>query len=297
MDGVNGRARVDGARRARSIVATVADVTATVEFGTTHDGLRQLRRHWVAPQPRASMLLVHGIGEHSGRYEHVGRAFAESGIDTLAFDNRGFGETDGRPAFAKSFDEYIDDVADLLEQRRALDVPVILMGHSLGGLIVASHLTSERPPPDFAVLSAPALKAEIPRWQRIAVPVLSRVTPRLLVKSDFDGSILSRDVAVQEAYDNDPLRVNGTTAGLGRHIMAAMKSTSARLDRITMPTYVLHGADDTLVPPSASLGVGQLPNVTRIVWPGLRHECLNEPERDEVIAGIVGWLDDQLATV
>lgn len=242
------------------------------------------------------MLLVHGIGEHSGRYEHVGRAFADAGIDTLSFDNRGFGETEGVPAFVKSFDEYVNDVVDLLAQRRELGVPVVLMGHSLGGLIAATHLVSDRPAPDLAVLSAPALEAEIPRWQRIAVPVLSRLTPKLLVKSDFDGSVLSRDVAVQEAYDNDPLRVNGTTAGLGRHIMAAMKSTSTLLHRITMPTYVLHGTADTLVPPEASAAIGELSNVTRKLWPRLRHECLNEPERDQVIAGIVDWLDGRLVT-
>ena len=268
---------------------------STASFGTTRDGLTQRQRHWAASNPKAAILLVHGIGEHSGRYEHVGDALSDAGFDTLSFDQRGFGETGGRRAFITEFAEYTDDVADLLVERRKLGVPVVLMGHSLGGLVAATYLVGDDPKPDLAVLSAPALEAEIPRWQRIAVPVLSRVTPQLHVKSDFDGSVLSRDKAVQEAYDNDPLRVDGTTASLGRQIMLAMKSTSAQIEKITLPTYVLHGGDDTLVPTAASEPIGALPNVTRKVWSGLLHECFNEPEGPDVVAGITTWLDAQVA--
>jgi acylglycerol lipase len=122
------------------------------------------------------------------------------------------------------------------------------------------------------------------------------VAPKLHVKSDFDGSVLSRDVEVQQSYDNDPLRVDGSTAALGRQILDAMKATSPAIAKITLPTYVLHGADDTLVPPSASEPIGELPNATRKLWAGLRHECMNEPEWPEVVAGITDWLDAQLPT-
>lgn len=240
------------------------------------------------------MLLVHGIGEHSGRYEHVGRAFADAGIDTLSFDARGFGQTEGRRAYIDSFDQYVVDVADLLVERRTLGVPTLLMGHSLGGLVAATYLVSDHPQPDLAILSAPALEAEIPRWQRVVAPVLGRVAPTFHIKADFDGTVLSRDETVQRDYDEDPLRVDGSTARLGREAMAAMKATSSRLDQISVPLYVFHGEDDTLVPPSASVAVGRLANATRRVWPGLRHECLNEPEQDQVLSEIVAWIDTQL---
>ena len=275
-------------------VASPVVTASTASFGTTRDGLTQRRRHWPAATPRAAILLVHGIGEHSARYEHIGDALSDAGFDVLSFDLRGFGETAGRRAFVADFSEYTDDVADLPAERRQLGVPVVLMGHSLGGLISTNYLVGSDPQPDFAVLSAPALTAEIPRWQRFAAPVLSRIAPNLHITSDFDGSVLSRDEAVQAAYNEDPLRVDGTTASLGAQIMHAMKSTQAPLDRLGVPTYVLHGDADTLVPPSASEPLGALPNVTRRVWPGLRHECLNEPEWPEVVAGIVAWLDDQL---
>lgn len=257
--------------------------------------MQQRRRHWPADEhTRAAILLVHGVGEHSGRYEHVGAALSEKGFDVLSYDQRGFGETGGRRAFVEDFAEFTDDVADLITERRTLGVPVVLMGHSLGGLISANYLVNDRPQPDFAVLSAPALAASIPTWQRFAVPVLGRLSPKLHVKSDFDGSILSRDPDVQKAYDDDPLRVDGVSASLGRQIMKAMASTAQSLDKITIPTYVLHGAEDALVDPSASEPLARLANVTRKVWPGLRHECLNEPEWRDVVAGITGWLDAQL---
>ncbi len=244
--------------------------------------------------PRAALLLVHGIGEHSGRYEHVGAAFATAGIDVLAFDQRGHGESEGRRAHVDRFDDHLGDVEALLDERRHLDVPLILMGHSLGGLVATRYLVSDRPQPDLAVLSSPALSANLPKWQRLLAPVIGTVLPRLRISADFDGSILSRDEAVQTAYETDPLRVPSSTARLGRETLRAMKFVNGSLDRLRVPTYVFHGSDDTLVPPSASEPLERLPNVTRRVWDGLRHECLNEPEHDRVIAEIVAWLDDHL---
>ena len=241
------------------------------------------------------MLIVHGIGEHSGRYEQVGAIFAEAGVDVLAFDQRGFGESGGHRAHVVRFDEFLDDVQALLAERRSLDLPVVLLGHSLGGLISTSYLVSARPQPDLAVLSAPALDADLPRWQRVAAPMLGTFIPRLKIPSDFDGSILSRDEAVQVAYETDPLRVPASTARLGRETLRTMKHVRTTLDRLRVPTYVLHGAEDTLVPPSASEPLDRLPNVTRRVWPGLRHECMNEPEHPEVIAEVISWIDTQIS--
>ena len=240
------------------------------------------------------MLIVHGIGEHSGRYEHVGAHFAGAGIDVASYDQRGFGKSGGPRGHVTQFDDFLDDAEELLAERRSLDVPTILLGHSLGGLVATSYLVSGRPQPDLAVLSAPALDAELPSWQRIAAPALGTIIPRLKIPADFDGSILSRDEAVQVAYETDPLRVPASSARLGRESLRAMKRVRMALDRLRVPTYVLHGSDDALVPPSASEPLAQLPNVTRRVWDGLRHECMNEPEHAEVIAEITTWIDAQL---
>lgn len=267
---------------------------STVERTTTASGHERFQRRWAAEDPRAALLLVHGIAEHSGRYEHVGDAFAAAGIDTLSFDLRGHGESGGRRGHVESFDDFLDDVADLLDERRQLDAPVVLMGHSLGGLIASTAVVRGRARPDLLILSAPALDAQVPGWQRSLAAMTGRFLPTLSIRNDFDGSRLSRDDAVADAYRDDPLRTRVSSARLGSSVFGAMASTSSALDRITMPTYVLHGTDDRLVPTSATEPFEQLPNATRVVYDGLRHECLNEPEQDEVIAGIIGWLDTQL---
>lgn len=191
----------------------------------------------------------------------------------------------------KRFSQFLEDVEDLLNERRNLGVPVVLMGHSLGGLISTDYLISDRPQPDLAVLSSPALAAQVPTWQRIAAPALGRVAPKLFIPQKISGDILSRDAEVASAYENDPLVIKGATAGLGHELFIAMQRAMAGIDRIKIPTYVLHGADDVLVPPSASEPLEALPNVTRKVWPGLLHECMNEPEKDQVIDAIADWID------
>ena len=282
-------------RRVVGTLAVVSEISMTVETATTADGVPQLRRRWAVDQPRASILVVHGIGEHSGRYQHVGRFFADRGFDVAAFDNRGFGESGGARGHIDRFAVYLDDIEERLAERRSLGVPVVLFGHSLGGLMSARYLVGRRPQPDLAVLSSPALGAEVPLWQRVAAPVLGRVTPSLFISSEIDGVGLSRDVEVQRAYAEDPLLVAGATARLGLEIFTAMKVTNAGLDRISVPTYVLHGEDDPVVPPQSSRHLAGLDVVTYRSWPGLRHECLNEPEQDQVMAEIEAWLSDRLA--
>ncbi len=272
-------------------------VEPLTSFTADRHGRTRLQRRWEVPNPKAAFVVVHGIGEHSGRYRHVGDHLAGAGFDVLAFDNRGFGQSAGRRAHVDAFDDYLDDVEDTLAAQRELGVPVVLMGHSLGGLIAATYLTSDRPQPDLAVLSAPALVADVPRWQRVLAPLLARIRPTLFIKSTIDAELLSRDDDVQRAYVEDPLVIAGATAGLGNAIFTTMESTAAALDRVTIPVYVLHGDEDRLVPLVASDGLASLPSAERRIWRGLRHECLNEPEQGEVLAALVEWVDDRLSTM
>ena len=268
---------------------------STTEQFISAAGISQLRRRWAADEPRAALLLVHGIAEHSARYEHVGDCFASRGIDTLAFDLRGHGESGGRRGHIDAFDDFLDDVEELMVERRSLGVPVVLMGHSLGGLIAASYIVRGRTEPDLVVLSAPALQAEVPAWQRTAAKALGRIAPKLSVPSNFDGSVLTRDETVANNYRDDPLRVKVASARMGLELFGAMTSTFATVGTMTLPTYVLHGSDDRLIRPAATEQFVGMANVDRVVHQGLRHECLNEPERQDVLDGITSWLDLQLA--
>lgn len=275
------------------------DVVVDQELVANREGATQLRRRWRRAgdeTPRSAVLIVHGIGEHSGRYDHVGRYLAEAGHDVVSFDNRGHGQSGGRRGHIDRFDEFLDDVEDRLVERRSLGVPVVLFGHSLGGLISSTYVVAGRPAPDLLVLSAPALGVVAPRWQRLAAPVLSRVGPRVFIPVDLEAELLTADVKVQEAYRDDPLRVAGATARLGSEIFSTMAATSKELWRIEMPTYVLHGDHDRLVPPAASAPLRGRVNVTYRLWPDLRHECLNEESYGQVLAELDTWLQAQLLT-
>ncbi len=263
---------------------------------TTADGVTLLRRAWDPDgDPRAVVLIVHGLGEHSGRYEHVGEHFAAHGLATRSFDLRGFGRSGGKRAYVDRFDQYLDDVAARLDWAREPGRPVVLLGHSLGGLIAARYLQSDRPQPDAAVLSAPALVADVPALKRGAAKGLSRLLPTLALPNDIAGDQLSSDPAVGEAYFADPLVYTKTTARLGAEILAAIDAANASLDRIRVPLYVIHGGADTVVPPPASAPLAGLPDATRRLFPAFRHECFNEPAGAEALDAVAGWVLEQVA--
>ncbi len=272
-------------------------VTSIIERGTGRNGQFQLRRHWRVSDPRAAVLVIHGMGEHSGRYLRFGDFLAEEGYDVMAFDNQGFGQSGGRRGHIDSFATFLDNIEDLLLERRSLDVPVVLFGHSLGGLMATSYLVDGRPAPDLAVLSAPALGASLPRWRRVAAPIMGRLAPTLFVPSADTPGILSSDESVDEAWALDPLVVRGGTARLGHEVFSRMKLTASRIDRLVVPTYVFHGTDDRLVEQKESLPLADLPAVTYRSWPGLRHECLSEPQAEAVMTEVAEWIELRLDTL
>jgi acylglycerol lipase len=269
-------------------------MNATVGTHTAPDGTELLTRSWVAETPKATIVLVHGLGEHCGRWDHVGSFLAERGYAVIAFDLRGHGESGGAKVHVDSFDTLVADVADIARLVDP-DLPWVLYAHSLGGLVGTLYLTSEYTQPAAAVLSAPALEDNLPAYLRVAAEVLGRIVPTLSVGNSITGPQLSRDEAVGEAYFADPLVASKATAGFGRAGLAAQREARSRLDRISVPTLVVHGAEDRLVPPSASAPFAAVPSVERKLYPGLRHEIHNEPEQDQVLSDIADWLDATLA--
>ena len=183
---------------------------------------------------------------------------------------------------------------DQLFEVRKLGLPTVLMGHSLGGLMATRYVVDEHPPPDLLVLSGPALGAEIPSHLRLAAPILGRLMPLLEIKGEGDPSLLSSDPRVGETFYADPLRVANPTARMGLEILRAISAARANIERVTMPTLVVHGGDDRLVPTEVSEIFETLPNVTRIVYPELRHEVFNEPSGPEVIDEVIAWIDSYL---
>ncbi len=250
-------------------------------------------RQWPAQRGAwAKVLLIHGIAEHLGRYERTAGLLAAAGLAVSGFDLPGHGRSGGRRVYVERWDDYLDEVEAAVGKLKVENpMPVVLFGHSMGALIALSYaLSGRRPAPDLLVLSAPALDARVPGWQRMAAPILSRVAPTHVIENPIRGSQLARDPAVGEAYFNDPLVQPRSTARLGHELFSAMARTRANLDRLNVPTLAIHGGDDTLVPAEVSAPLARIPVVERRVLSGLRHETLNEPEGPEIVAQIVAWL-------
>lgn len=265
------------------------------DHATTPDGLRLRTREWPAKgAARARILLVHGIAEHSGRYARTASLLAMTGFDVAAFDLRGFGESGGRRAYVDRWDDYLDDVEGRLAALRD-GLPVVLMGHSMGALIALTYALDDRPAPDLLVLNAPALSTGTPAHLRLVAPLLSRVTPRLRIATPLRAEQISSDSNTQRAYLADPLLVPFTTARLGAELLAAGTRAQARIHALRVPTLVTHGSADTLVPTACTEPLGAIACVERRVYPGLRHETLNEPQGPQIVAGIAAWIGGHLA--
>jgi len=271
----------------------VTSVTSTIAAA---DGTPLLVRRWSASDPWALMLLVHGLAEHSGRYERAGGLLAEAGIDVTAFDLRGHGGSGGPRGDVERWTDYLDDIAVRLAAVRAEadGRPVVLFAHSYGGLISTDYVLSGRPAPDLLVLSAPALGDGLPRWQHIVAPLIARIWPTLAFKNAWGPDVLSRDPEVGRLVRLDPGSPERMTTRLGAFGFAAQERVRARLATLAVPTLVFHGSDDRLVPPSATEPFEGLPGVSRRVYPGLRHETLNEPEGPQVVADVIAWLREKI---
>jgi len=278
-------------------VAGVATGTAR-----TRDGVELRTLRWpAAGTARAHLLLVHGIAEHAGRHTHVASRFASAGVEVHAFDLRGFGASSGRRAYVDRWSRYHDDVEEQLTAIRgeAGGRPVVLYGHSMGGLIALGYVLAEPPRrlPDLLVLSAPAI-ASAGRWRRPLAAVLGRALPGLEIANRLPAGGLSHDPQIEVAYRSDPLNVHRTTARLGMELFREQTRVARRLERILalpVPTYVLHGSDDRIVPVSASASLEAKGNVTRRVYPGLRHEMHNEGDAPAVIGDTIAWVERSLA--
>ena len=267
-----------------------APPATSMEIVTTRAGVTELRRRWEAADPWASLLIIHGLGEHSGRYRNVGERLAAVGIDTHAFDLIGFGASGGTRADIEHWHSYLyqlsDNLAGLLERGR----PGIVLGHSVGGLLTIDYAMSRHRQPDLVVLNAPAVDAVVPAWKRKGSPILAGLTPTLTLANPVDPHEIFNDPATAADFIADPLVEPRTTVRLGAHLLATMDRVNASIDRFTAPCMVMHGEDDTLVPPSTSVALARLPNVERRLYAGFRHASLQEPAGGMIVDDIVAWI-------
>jgi len=259
-------------------------------------------RSWVnTTAPKAILLIIHGLGEHSGRYRAAAKFFCSHSLGVVCLDHLGHGLSPGKRGHVDSFSDYIKPVIELRDQI-AMDypeVPCFILGHSMGGLIAAIYLTSYQEHFSGAIFSGAALKlVEAPsKPLRCIVNMLSSVFPSVGLMR-IDGENVSRDPRVVAKYFEDPLVHHGLySARLLRELLAAIEELAQKVQQISLPVLIMHGDSDLLTSAEGSKDfadkISSRDKKLRILA-GLYHEILNEPEREELISEIMLWINKRI---
>lgn len=251
-------------------------------------------------EPKGLVALVHGLGEHTARYSHVGKVIAKAGYALVGFDLRGHGKSGGPRGHASSLDEYMQDIRQFfrLMEERYPEIPHFLYGHSLGGLLVLAYAIQYGAHLKGVVATGPGLRSSLQEQKaKLAmVHLLGSLLPTVTVQSGLDAASISRDAAIVEAYKNDPLVHYNASLGFGKAALQAIDLCFTHAKEFPVPLLIMHGKADKIAYSSGSEEfVEQLraagKNVTLKLWDDLYHEVHNEPEKEEVFKFMVAWLD------
>ena len=287
----------------KSTAANADIVHSTGEFKGVRDTV--IRWQEWAPKknkPRAVIMIVHGIGEHGGRYSALAEDLVNAGFAVGVPDHRGHGLSEGKRAQVDKFDDFSDDLGkykEILRERYPAPLPFFIVAHSMGGLIALRYVTRDQPDANGLILSgAAAAKPDDISDITIAIgQVLAKVLPDVGV-AGLQLDKISHDPAVLEAYLNDPLVTSGKVrARMGSELLSGMDTVEKDLPTLTMPILVTHGGDDVITPPHGSEMIYEKvgsKDKTLKIYDGLYHEVYNEPERDEVIGNVITWIDARI---
>ncbi len=281
----------------------------------TDDGLPLHWRQWGLPGPqpaRGTVLIVHGLGEHIGRYEHVAARLNSCGWQVVGHDQRGHGASGGARGDIAGPERLLQDLALVIDELRADAAlnkgPLLLLGHSMGGLVAARFvagglcassggvLPAWFRPVDGLVLSSPALDAGMSGIQKVLLTVALPLLPHLAVGNGLKPAWISRDAAVVAAYENDPLVHDRITPALASMIAEGGAEVLDRAGQWLLPTLLMWAGSDHCVDPAGSEAFAAEAPATVVqsqCFERLFHELFNEPEREQVFARLQAWLDDK----
>jgi alpha-beta hydrolase superfamily lysophospholipase len=262
------------------------------------DGLDMYARNW-APQgePEAVILLVHGLGEHVGRYDHVAAALTEKGYAMYGFDLRGHGRSSGPRGHTPSYETLLDDIADFSRkvEERYGRFPCFLYGHSLGGNLVANYVLRRKPDLRGVIATAAWLKMayQPAAYQVILGRLMNGLYPGFTQPNNLNTNNLSRDQVVVRNYDNDPLVHERISARLFFGIYENGLWALEHAAEFPLPMLMMHGGNDLIISAQASQEFAKKAGdkVTFKLWDGLYHEIHNEPQQEQVFAYMLDWLD------
>jgi alpha-beta hydrolase superfamily lysophospholipase len=275
---------------------------STLSTFTASDGENIAVQDWPLAgdgAPRAVVLIVHGLGEYAGRYDHVARRLNQWGFAVRSYDQYGHGESGGMRGGLPTATRLLDDLADLAESARrrvSEGVPLLLLGHSMGGLVAASAVARQVLPVDALVLSSPALGTRLSPLQKLLMTAVPRIAPNLAVSNGLDANYLSHDRAVVDAYLADPRVHDRLTGRLARFIVEEGSQVVAAAPRWKVPTLLMYAGEDRLVDPGCSRAFAETAPrdvVESHCFQDLYHEIFNETGvgQEAVFIMLRRWLD------
>jgi acylglycerol lipase len=266
---------------------------------TTDDSVDLYFQGWEIEEPAKGVVcLVHGLGEHSGRYAHVGERLNQARYHMMAFDLPGHGKTSGKRGDLPTYDVLNKYVTLMLSEasRRYPTLPQILFGHSMGGLVVLYYCLKIKPSLAGVVATGTGLKTalEEQKGKILLVKLLGPLFPGLVIASGLDTSALSRDAQVVDDYQKDLLVHDRATLGLGFYSLKAIQYIYGNARAWDLPLLLMHGTDDRLAYPKGSEDFAELVSpklCTLKLWQGYYHELHNEPGKEEVFKYLITQLD------
>lgn len=256
-------------------------------FVNSADGTRLRLAHW--GDHGKDVLLVHGLAEHAGRYEHVGAAFAAAGLRLTLVELRGHGHSGGKRGHV---DRWSDYVADVQAAASTLQPGWAMLAHSMGGLVALESVRSGVAPSRLGLSNAlVGVRVKLPAWKSFAGKMLSRVLPALPMKNEIDPSQLSRDPDVGKMYLSDPLVFDTATPRWYTEMLAAVERVNAH-PTYGVPMAFFVGDDDQITDPVRNQELAKKHGANLVVYHGYRHELVNEVGREEVIADMVRYFSE-----
>lgn len=269
----------------------------------TEDGLRLFHQGW-EPETgvKAVVCLVHGLGEHSGRYAHLAEQLNQAGYALVTFDLRGHGKSQGPRGHTPSFEAFMADITQFLKQAagRHNEKPLFLYGHSLGGILVLNYVLRRKPRLAGVIATGPGLRTALEK-QRLKITfarIMGRLVPTLSLPSGLDAGMLSHDQAIVRAYRSDPLVHDRATLHMANQTLASIPWAFEHAHEFSLPLLLMHGTGDQLAYWEGSQEFASRVNgqCSLKLWDGLYHEIHNEPEQGEVFAYLIDWLDERCPT-
>jgi alpha-beta hydrolase superfamily lysophospholipase len=262
-------------------------------------GLEIFFQQWEVTNPKAILVIIHGLGEHSGRYGNLIDALQNKGIAIYALDHRGFGRSGGKRGYVDSFMDYIYDMkifVNMIKDKHP-NKPVIMLGHSMGGVLALKYALTHAEDLDALILSSPGLvpAIKVPAWKKNLAIFLSSKIPSLTMPSGLDATTISRDKEVVKQYLADPLVHDKVTPRFYVEMMNTIDECINRCGEIKHPLLLFHGTADALVLDEASKIVYQKASSkdkTLKLFEGLYHETMNElePDRKKVLKLVAEWI-------